>query len=653
MTGIPYPRTLEGLFSLLEKPLQTWYPLSIPKEFDSEYGFIYDKALSEEASQYFYEQLIKRGQLPEFASVKIQQIALENFLFQRLLERLQEANETDAERAVQEYVLLRRFLIENPYTTLETLRKTFSKTRYISINDVGELYEDCKENESYWCCDRNPFSVRISDLESDAEFLDVREKLLARRYGWHETQKGHWVSRFRKINFHKIQEDGTVSDRNTEPLDLDGFVHIAGQVASGKSTLSTLLAVDVLRNHSDRRITLVVSDVQSAIRLANQINWWFCDDPENDEPVAVPLLGRTLKSFYASKDFQEHWQRGQPHWGDRFLGTACALQGLLQASDIFDRLHGKPLIPGTEPCHSLKEAPESESKRKKQNNYPSVSHLCPFFAACPSQQVYRDMPNARVWITTPGAMAMAGLPRHLELRPIKIGELVYLHSDIVVFDEVDTVIKWFDDVYAEEVLLTNGGVFDDIGVQTEDYMRFNRVTPPLMQRWTTAERHVQSVVTATLTLLDKHLGHEFLRKWIERGYFTPNSLLYKFSRRLAGLEELDHPDVTEQEIKANNRRVQQIMRYFDALLDDDPLLGQPRPNSKVQRLALLIQQINSIGESATDDNIYRACKAWIVDFFPKTGGRIRSGRYPRNPSLSFTVCLDHHPFRSAHAHCFL
>ncbi|BCL37118.1 hypothetical protein [Nostoc sp. MS1] len=372
---------------------------------------------------------------------------------------------------------------------------------------------------------------------------------------------------------------------------------------------------------------MVVSDVQSALRLANQINWWFCNDPENDEPVAVPLLGRSkrdahLKSFYASKDFQEHWQRGQPHWGDRFLGTACALQGLLQSNDIFDRLHGKPLIPGSEPCHSLKKAPESESERKKQNNYPGISHLCPFFPTCPSQQVYRDMPNARVWITTPGAMAMAGLPRHLELRPIKIGELVYLHSDIVVFDEVDTVIKWFDDVYAEEVLLTNGGVFDDIGVKTEDYMRFNRVSPSLMVRWATAERHVQSVVTATLTLLDKNSGHEFLRKWIERGYFTPNSLLYKFARRLAGLEELDPSDITEQEVKANNRRVQKIMQYFDALLDDDPLLGQPRRNSKVQRLALLIQQINSIGESATDDSIYRACRAWIVDFFPNTGKRL-------------------------------
>ncbi|MBE8968717.1 hypothetical protein IQ277_21585 [Nostocales cyanobacterium LEGE 12452] len=230
---------------------------------------------------------------------------------------------------------------------------------------------------------REPFSLRIPDLESNAEFLDRREQLLARRYGWNETQKGHWVSRFRKINFHKIQEDGTLSERNTQTLDLDGFVHLAGQVASGKSTLSKLQAVDIVRNHPDSRITLVVSDVQSAIQLANQINWWFCNDPENDEPVAVPLLGRSkreahLKSFYASKDFQEHWQRGQPHWGDRFLGTACALQGLLQASDIFDRLHGKPLKPGTEPCHSLKEAPKSESDRKKQNNNPGIGIIFDF-----------------------------------------------------------------------------------------------------------------------------------------------------------------------------------------------------------------------------------------------------------------------------------
>ena len=368
-----------------------------------------------------------------------------------------------------------------------------------------------------------------------------------------------------------------------------------------------------------------MSDVQSAIRLANQINWWFLDDPENDQPVAVPLLGRSkrdahLRSFFATRDYQDHWQRGQPHWGERWLGTACPLQGRLHSSDINDRLDGKPLKPGTEPCHSLKKSPH-ERDRKRQNNNPGPSYLCPFFATCPSQQIYRDMPSSRVWITTPGAMSMAGLPRHLELRPIKIGELVNEQSNNVVFDEVDTIVNWFDGVYAEEVLLTNGGVFDDIGVKTEDYMRFNRNPPPLTQRWTGAERDVQKAVTATLTLLDQRSGHEFLRKSIERGYFTPNSLLFKFARRLAGLEEFDPPDTSEEQLRANTRLVQQIVQYFDALLDQDPLLRQPRANPKVDRLALLIQQINSIGESATDDSIHNACKAWIVDFFPNTERR--------------------------------
>ncbi|GAA6618422.1 hypothetical protein [Scytonema sp. NUACC26] len=153
MTATPYPRTLEGLFSLLGKPLLTWYPLEIPKEFDPDFGLIYDRALSEEASQYLYEQLLERAQLPEFASTIVKQIALENFQFQRLLERLQEVNDEDAKRSQQEYVLLRRFLIENKFTTHEQLSKVFSKTRYISTEEVGELYEDCKPHEPYWCCD--------------------------------------------------------------------------------------------------------------------------------------------------------------------------------------------------------------------------------------------------------------------------------------------------------------------------------------------------------------------------------------------------------------------------------------------------------------------------------------------------------------------
>lgn len=226
-------------------------------------------------------------------------------------------------------------------------------------------------------------------------------------------------------------------------------------------------------------------------------------------------------------------------------------------------------------------------------------------------------------------MAMAGLPRHLELRPIKIGELVNEQSDFVVFDEVETVIKWFDDTYAEEVVLTDGGnngVFDDIGVKTERFSITNRVMPPTTQRWTGAERDAQKAITATLTLLDKQVGHQFLRNWVKRGYFTPNSLLFKFGRRLAGLEEFEPSDTSEPASRANARLIQPIVRYFDALLnEDDPLRMQPSSNPNrdpVFRLARLMQEINSTGESASDKNIYRACSAWIIEFFPNTERRL-------------------------------
>ena len=176
----------------------------------------------------------------------------------------------------------------------------------------------------------------------------------------------------RKINFHKVQEDSSLGLPNAQPLELDGFVHVAGMVAAGKSTLSLSLSVNILRNHPDCRITLVVSDVQSAIRL-----------------VGRSKRDAHLRSFFATRDYQDHWQRGQPHWGDRWLGTACPLQGRLHSSDINDRLDGKPLKPGTEPCHSLKKSPH-ERDRKRQNNNPGPSYLCPLFATCPSQQMYRD-----------------------------------------------------------------------------------------------------------------------------------------------------------------------------------------------------------------------------------------------------------------------
>lgn len=142
-----YPRTMAGLFDLFEQPLKPWYPFQVPQVFDADFGVMCDRRLSEEAAQYFYTELLERAELPESASVITQQLVSEHYQFKKLFERLREKYQSDPDRAQKDYILLRTFLIDNPFTTVSQLRKTFGKrkVKYLDVQEVGGLYDSCDE----------------------------------------------------------------------------------------------------------------------------------------------------------------------------------------------------------------------------------------------------------------------------------------------------------------------------------------------------------------------------------------------------------------------------------------------------------------------------------------------------------------------------
>ena len=152
--SIPFPKTMNGFLQFVSEPVNDWCPENwIPEEFDGDFGLMDEGSLGEEANDYL-GALLERG-IPVYASTKIKQLGIDNAKFTRIFDKLREAyNEDNPEKAQQEYLIFRPFLIRNQFTTPSDIRKEFRLTKYISLEEVGELYEECESNQTYWYCDR-------------------------------------------------------------------------------------------------------------------------------------------------------------------------------------------------------------------------------------------------------------------------------------------------------------------------------------------------------------------------------------------------------------------------------------------------------------------------------------------------------------------
>ncbi len=466
--------------------------------------------------------------------------------------------------------------------------------------------------------ERAPFTIRFSDLRETAEFLDQKERELG-------NENPRWVSDFARIRFRRVENtNGRTTLMPSDMLDIDGFFHMAGIVSSGKTTLAVLIAAYIIRQEGDnRRITFVVGDTSTAIQLVHRLNTWFCSDPATDTPVAVPVLGQSTRAVHLerlliSREYRDARRDGQPHWGERWVNPLCPLESLAEWMDG----DGEPIPIGSEPCQRLQAVITSESGKTYVKN-----HLCPLFAICPSKQMFRDLPDAQIWITTPGALSQSAVPPHLERRPIKFGDLVYEQSDLVIFDEAETIVDWFDRTYAQDFALTNGanGLLDRLDNEVAEYLRQNRAPSPEFQKWLFAERAATKAISSILTLLAPNQTHglEQLRGWVKGGQFTRNNLSYRLSRRLAGLKEYEQrEDLPREQKHEEEEQTRAVVRYFEELDKiANPLIRNvtDSKNPEVRgayALAGIMQQMNSAGQDADINELVGLCRDWINAFFP-------------------------------------
>jgi len=134
-----YPSTITDLFSLFQKPLEQWWPGTLPPGIDPRFELLYEGELDEQVVEFLLEY-----KLPAEATLQDVQVFLDNQLMINILNIARNAYITDPVGANHEYTAIRQHVITHSWTSSEHLRQQFRDLRHIKIQEVGALYQDSR-----------------------------------------------------------------------------------------------------------------------------------------------------------------------------------------------------------------------------------------------------------------------------------------------------------------------------------------------------------------------------------------------------------------------------------------------------------------------------------------------------------------------------
>ena len=173
-----YPKTTSGLIELFAKPLCDWWPGELTSEFDRDEPLIEDNQLSFEAMIYL-DRLSEQDNTFFQDSLASIGIIVDNHKFKQILQRLRNKTLTDVNGAQDDYVTLRRFIIEHPFALQRDISRVFSQTKYINSVEVSELYiktneikdilqyPDAEGKQLFWFCKHcGPLHVKNAQRQS-------------------------------------------------------------------------------------------------------------------------------------------------------------------------------------------------------------------------------------------------------------------------------------------------------------------------------------------------------------------------------------------------------------------------------------------------------------------------------------------------------
>jgi hypothetical protein len=233
-----YPSTITDLFSLFEKPLEQWWPGTLPDGIDPQFELLYEGELDDQVIDFLLAY-----KLPGEASLQDIQAILDNQLMVNILNTARSAYMTDPVTASSEYAAIRQYVITHPWTSSEEIRQKFRYLRSIKIQDIGALYQDSRSLSTallykksgtkefrYWncplcgplyqrqsrlgsikpnaCLGRCPGPQGWQDLDPNNTPLVLKRGIHLRTHipGLTEVQLYQWLTQDVQLNMPKLQQ---------------------------------------------------------------------------------------------------------------------------------------------------------------------------------------------------------------------------------------------------------------------------------------------------------------------------------------------------------------------------------------------------------------------------------------------------------------
>ncbi|MFS0615368.1 hypothetical protein [Lederbergia ruris] len=232
-----------------------------------------------------------------------------------------------------------------------------------------------------------------------------------------DNERNEWQQKLQPIQLQAIKKDMKL-------FEYKGLQHIAGGLASGKSTFRTVNTYWLVK-HKNQKVGIIAGSVAEVLEEVQRLR--------NLGIHAVPIIGKGNRKNHLKNYLQSQVVTSATELADdetmKHLSGVCTLKTL--ANDI-DETKSEYY-----PCENVIQGGKTPK-------------LCPLIQQCGIYKDWTKLKEADVWVTTSAAVLSTRIPATIDPFKRSIYEAMYDLLDVIFVDEADHVQKQFEETFLNE-----------------------------------------------------------------------------------------------------------------------------------------------------------------------------------------------------------